>query len=561
MTEHAADLVLRGGGVYSVDASRSWAQAVAVRDGNIVAVGTDAEVEGLAGAGTRVIDLGGRMLLPGFIDAHVHASAAGLERLRCDLSEAHGLDDYLAIVRRYAEANPGAPEWITGGGWSMDVFPGGMPSRHDLDRVAPDRPVFLSNRDHHAAWVNTRALELAGVTASTLDPPDGRIERETGGAPSGTLQEGAMGLVDRVVPRPEVQEQVAGIIEAQRHLHALGITGWQEAIVGDYAVVPDCFDAYLEADGRGLLTARVVGALWWQRGLGAGQLDGLAGRRERARRAGAGARFSAGTIKIMQDGVCENFTASMLTPYLDGHGHEGLSCGQSLFDAGELRQSVTAIDALGFQVHFHAIGDRAVREALNAVAAARSANGAGGGRHHISHLQVVHPLDVPRFRELGVVANCQPLWACEEPQMTELTLPFLGPERSSWQYPFGSLLRSGAQLCFGSDWPVSSPNPLWELHTAVNRTVPPGYPYAGPGAGNVFLPGERIGLGDAIAAFTIGSAYVNHADRASGSVEPGKAADLVILDRNLFAHPADEIALANVDMTMVGGQIVHERAG
>ncbi len=556
MSRQDADLVLRGGAVYAVDAARSWAQAVAVRDGAIIAVGTNAQIGGLTGAGTQVIDLAGRMLLPGFVDAHVHASAAGLERLRCDLSEAHGLDDYLTVVRRYAQASPGA-EWITGGGWSIGVFPGGAPSRRDLDRVAPDRPVFLSNRDHHGAWVNSRALELAGVTAGTPDPADGRIEREPDGTPSGTLQEGAMGLVERVIPRPGVEEQVAGITEAQRYLHALGITGWQEAIVGDYAVVPDCFDAYLEADRRGLLTARVVGALWWQRGLGAGQLDGLTERRERA---GSAGRFRATSVKIMQDGVCENFTASMLTPYLDGHGHETTSCGSSFFGADELKESVTVLDARGFQVHFHAIGDKAVREALDAVAAARAANGAGDGRHHISHLQVVHPQDLPRFRELGVLANCQPLWACEEPQMTELTLPFLGPERSSWQYPFGSLLRSGAQLCFGSDWPVSSPNPLWELHTAVNRTVAPGYPYAGPGAGNVFLPGERISLHDAVAAFTIGSAYVNHADDVSGSIEAGKSADLVVLDRNIFAHPVEEVALANIDMTFSGGQMVHERA-
>jgi predicted amidohydrolase YtcJ len=557
MSDQDADLVLRGGVVYTVDAARSWAQAIAVRDGTILAVGTDEQMRGLTGSGTRVIDLGGRMMLPGFIDSHVHASAAGLERLRCDLSVAHGLDDYLEIVRTYAQANAGI-EWITGGGWSIDVFPGGVPSRGDLDRVVPDRPVFLSNRDHHAAWVNSEALKVAGVSASTPDPADGRIEREPDGTPAGTLQEGAMGLVERAVPRPGIDEQVAGIAEAQRYLHSLGITGWQEAIVGDYAVVPDCFDAYLAADRSGLLTARVVGALWWQRGLGLGQLDGLVERRQRA---GGAGQFRATSIKIMQDGVCENFTASMLSPYLGGHGREGLGSGSSFFDASDLKEFVTAIDARGFQVHFHAIGDRAVREALDAVAAARAANGAGDGRHHISHIQVVHPQDRPRFRELGVLANCQPLWACEEPQMTELTLPFLGPERSSWQYPFGSLLRSGAQLCFGSDWPVSSPNPLWELHTAVNRTVPPGYPYARPGAGDTFLPAERIGLHDAIAAFTIGSAYANHSDDVSGSVEIGKAADLVVLDRNLFAHPAAEIALANIEMTFAGGRLVHDRAG
>lgn len=549
-----ADLVLRGGDVYVTDAARSWARAVAVAGGRIVAVGADAQVSGLIGPHTEVIDLRERMLLPGFQDAHVHASGGGLERLRCDLSEAHDLGGYIATVGRYAAEHPAA-EWITGGGWSMDIFPGGVARKGDLDRVVADRPVFLANRDHHAAWVNSKALALAGIDVSTPDPPDGRIERDGRGEPVGTLQEGAMDLVERVVPRPGLEEQVAGILEGQRYLHAFGITGWQEAIVGDYAVVPDCFDAYLEAERRGLLTARVVGALWWQRGAGTGQLDGLAERRERAGRG----RFRATSVKIMQDGICENFTAAMLAPYLDAHGHETPGQGRSFFGAEELKQAVTAIDARGFQVHFHAIGDRAVREALDAVEAARAANGPGQGRHHIAHLQVIHPGDLPRFRALSVAANCQPLWACNEPQMTELTLPFLGPERAAWQYPFGSLSRSGAQLCFGSDWPVSSPNPLWEIHTAVNRTVPPGYPYAGTGAGEPFLPTERIDLGAALAAFTIGSAYVNHGEHETGSIEVGKQADLVVLDRNLFGHPAGEIALAQVDLTIVNGAIVHDR--
>ena len=556
---NGAELVLRGGHAYLVDAARSWADAVAVAGGRIVAVGTDAEMSELIGPRTEVIELAGRMLLPGFTDAHVHASAGGLERIRCDLSGAHSLGGYLAAVRRYAERNPAAT-WITGGGWSMDVFPGGVPGKEDLDRVVPGRPVFLANRDHHAAWVNSRALALAGIDATTPDPVDGRIERDARGAPSGTLQEGAMDLVGLAVPGPELEEQVAGICEGQRYLHEFGITGWQEAIVGDYALTPDCFDAYLEAERRGLLTARVTGALWWQRGAGAGQLDGLTERRDRAARSGRG-RFRATSVKIMQDGICENFTASMLRPYLDGHGHETAGRGTSFFGPQELKAAVTAIDARGFQVHFHAIGDRAVREALDAVEAARAANGPGRGRHHISHLQVVHPDDLPRFRALSVIANCQPLWACNEPQMTELTLPFLGRERAVWQYPFGSLSRSGAQLCFGSDWPVSSPNPLWEIHTAVNRTIPPGYPYGGAGGDEPFLPAERVDLATALAAFTIGSAYVCHADRQAGSIEAGKQADLVVLDRNLFAHPPGEIALAQVDLTIVDGRVVHARPG
>ncbi len=554
--EGPADLVLTGGAVYTVDAARTWAQAVAISGGRIVAVGTDSGMRPYVGPGTEVVGLRGRMLLPGFQDAHVHASGGGLERSQCDLTGEHTRQGYLAAIRRYADRGPGAA-WITGGGWGMDVFPGGVPGKEDLDEVVPDRPVFLSNRDHHGAWVNSRALALAGIDAATPDPPDGRIERTAAGEPQGTLHEGAMNLVQRVVPAVTLDEQVAGILEGQRYLHALGITAWQEAIVGEYAVVPDCFEAYREVERRGLLTARVTGALWWRRAAGLSQLDFLAERRAIA----DGSRFRTTSVKIMQDGVCENFTAAMLAPYLDGHGHETGGRGTSFFAAEELNEAVTAIDARGFGVHVHAIGDRAVREALDAIAAARSANGAGQGRHHIAHLQVIHPDDVPRFRDLGVLANCQPLWASNEPQMTELTLPFLGPERSAWQYPFGSLAASGAQLCFGSDWPVSSPNPMWQMHTAVNRTTAPGYPFRGPDTDTPFLPGERIGLPAAIAAFTMGSAYVNHDERDAGSIEPGKRADLVVLDRDLFAQPAAEIALAGVDLTLVDGTVVHARPG
>jgi len=552
----AADLVLTGGAVYTVDAARTWAQAVAISGGRIVAVGSDADMRPRVGPRTEVVNLRGRMLLPGFQDAHVHASRGGMDRSQCDLAGVHTREGYLAAIRSYAGRNPGAV-WIAGGGWGMDVFPGGVPSKDDLDAVVPDRPVFLSNRDLHGAWVNSRALALAGIDATTPDPPDGRIERTATGEPQGTLHEGAMNLVRRVAPAVTPDEQVAGILEGQRYLHSLGITAWQEAIVGEYPVVPDCFAAYREVERRGLLTARVTGALWWQRSAGPSQLDFLTERRSIA----DGPRFRTTSVKIMQDGVCENFTAAMLSPYLDGHGHETQGSGTSYFDPEELKEAVTAIDARGFQVHIHAIGDRAVREALDAIAAARSANGPTQGRHHIAHIQVIHPEDVPRFRDLSVVANCQPLWASNEPQMTELTLPFLGPERSAWQYPFGSLARSGAQLCFGSDWPVSSPNPMWEMHTAVNRTTAPDYPFRGPDTGTPFLPGERIGLPAAIAAFTIGSAYVNHDERDAGSIEPGKRADLVVLDRNLFTQPAGEIAEAEVDLTLVDGTVVHARPG
>jgi predicted amidohydrolase YtcJ len=546
-----ADVVLVNGAVYTVDAVRRWAQAVAVKDGRIVAVGTDADVREHVGRSSEVIDLDGRMLVPGFQDAHCHPPPGGLEMLRCDLSNAYAFEDYAQIIKTYANDHAGV-EWITGGGWSMDVFPGGAPTRGALDALVPDRPVFLSSRDGHSAWVNSRALQLASVSVATADPPDGRIERESDGEPAGTLHEGAMNLVEDLVPPNSEEDLEEGLRVAQSYLHSLGITAWQDAIVGgSYPTL----DAYLACAGRGELTARVVGALWWDRRRGEEQIEELLELRAR----GSAGRFAATSVKIMQDGIVENFTAAVLEPYLDADGRPTGNRGISFVEPELLKRTVTRLDAEGFQVHFHALADRAVREALDAIAAARRANGPNDHRHHLAHLQIVHPDDIPRFRELGAVANAQPLWAMYEGQMVNLTIPFLGPERSRRQYPFASLVRSGAVLAFGSDWSVSSPNPLLEMHVAVNRRAFPGYAYGDDerAISEPFLPEQAVDLPTAIAAFTMGSAYVNHLDHVTGSIEVGKLADLVVIDRNVFAHPAGELHQAEVLLTLVEGQRVH----
>jgi predicted amidohydrolase YtcJ len=548
MSEHP-DLIFANGAVYTVDAARRWAQAAAVRDGRIVAVGADAEVRGLAGPATEVVDLAGGMLLPGFQDAHVHPVSGGLDMLRCDLHDLDGAEAYVEAVRAYAQTHPDVP-WILGGGWSMDAFPGGTPAKELLDAVVADRPVFLPNRDGHSAWVNSAALRLAGITRDTPDPADGRIERTADGEPQGTLHEGAASLVERHVPPPSEEDLREGLRRGQAYLHSLGITAWQDAIVdvaGDFGNLP----AYLAAAREGWLTARVVGALWWDRHRGLEQIDELVERRA----LGPVGRFRPTSVKIMQDGVCENFTAAVLEPYLDADGHPTGNRGISFVEPGLLREAVTRLDALGFQVHFHALGDRAVREALDAIEAAREANGWTDGRHHLAHIQIVDPQDVPRFRRLGAVANAQPLWAAHEAQMDELTIPFLGEPRWRHQYPFASLVRHGATLAMGSDWSVSSPNPLEEIHVAVNRRMPPSYPYRVE-VDEPFLPAERLDLPTALAAFTMGSAYVNHLERETGSIEVGKLADLVVLDRNLFEHPVTEIAEARVLRTYVEGELV-----
>jgi len=548
----AANLALVNGRVYTMDAARRWASAVAVSQGRIVAVGTDADVRELIGRGTEVVDLGGRMLVPGFQDAHVHPPSSGYEMLHCNLFEAYSVPEYQRIVREYAVANPD-DAWIVGGGWSMDVFPSGNPPKEPLDRVVADRPVRLWSRDGHSVWVNSRALEIAGVSRDTPDPIDGWIVRDEEGEPTGTLHEGAFELVEKFVPEPSTEDWIDGLRTAQTYLHSLGITAWQDAIVGGH---DPTLDTYVSFARSGELTARVVGALWWDRHRGIEQVEDLIALRERGR---AG-RFRATSVKIMQDGVIENLTAAVLEPYLDADGRPTQTYGKSFVEAEDLKAGVTRLDAEGFQVHVHAIGERAVREALDAFEAARAANGPNDHRHHIAHIQVVHPDDVPRFRELGVIANAQPLWAVNEGQMLHLTIPFLGTERSAWQYPFGSLVRTGAVLAMGSDWSVSSANPLWEMHVAVNRTAPNADEYGG-GTGEPFLPDERIGLPTALAGFTINSAYVNHLDHLTGSIEVGKRADLAVLDRDLFAHPVEEIADASVMLTFVDGERVYDAEG
>ena len=543
-----ADLLLRGGAVWTGRADHPDAGAVAVADGRIIAL--DDEAEAARGPGTRVVELAGRMAVPGFIDAHVHPVTAGLDKLHCDMSVLP-IDEqaYLKALAAHAAARPDS-EWVLAGGWSMSAFPGGTPTRQSLDTVLPDRPAYVPNRDRHGAWVNSRALELAGIDRTTPDPRGGRIEREPDGTPTGALHEAAMDMVAEVVPRPGDDERMRALLIAQEHLHENGIVAWQDAIVGNYAGSGDVYSTYLSAARDDLLTARVTGALWWDRDRGLEQIEDLLAQRAEA----TVGRFRPLAIKIMQDGVAESFTAGMLEPYLDGHGKPTGNSGLSYVEPALLSEAVTSLDRHGFQVHVHAIGDRAVREALDAYEAARNANGRSAGRHHLAHIQVVHPDDLPRFAQLDVTANMQQLWACHEPQMDELTLPFLGEPRSGWQYPFGDLLRHGARLAAGSDWPVSSPNPLEAIQVAVTRVTPD----PDNGSYEPFLPDQALDLATAMRAYTAGSAYVTHDDDA-GVLRPGARGDVVVLDRDVFAHPVDEIAAAQFDLTVVDGRVVHER--
>lgn len=534
-----ADLVFVGGPVATMDTVRSTTDACAVRNGRIHALGSAAVVENI-GPDTEIVDLDGRLLLPGFHDAHVHPLYGGLERLRCDLSGTVSTSNCLHSIELAAGRSTG---WILGGGWESAHFPGGVPTREALDAITGDRPAYLLSRDHHAAWVNSAALRFAGLDRETVDPSDGRIERAPDGSPAGVLHEGATELVTPVIPRASAADHRAGLLEGQRHLHSCGVTSWHDAIVGPYVGYDDPLPTYLELDEAGLLTGKVRGALWWRRDDDDAQITDLRARREKAR---GSARMRTETVKIMLDGVCENLTAAMTLPYLGSH-----TSGLSHLDSSTVAEVVQALDANGFQVHFHAVGDRAVADALDACAYARRHNGRSDLRHQIAHAQVVNPHDIERFRDLGVAATVQPRWAVRDAAMTELTMPYLGHHRSEWQYPFDSLRRAGAVLAVGSDWPVSEAEPLLALQIAATRTE--------PGEDDPLLPTESLPLVDAVAATTIGSAWVNHVEHRTGSLELGKDADLVVLDRDIFRSPTDEIARARVDLTYVDGRLVHER--
>lgn len=538
----AADLVFRNGAVYTIDASRSWAEAVAIKAGRIVYVGTDLGARAWTGPQTQVIDLQGKMLLPSFHDSHVHPVSSGIELGECLLGELTTADQILEAVRRYAEQNPQKP-WIRGTGWQLPLFADANPHKSLLDKIVPDRPVCLTAADGHSVWVNSRALEVAKITKATPDPKTGRIERDPEtGEPTGTLREAAVDLVARYLPDYTAEDYLTGLRRALEMANRFGITSLQDADVNERLL-----KTYAELDRRGQLTARVVAALYVEPSQGESQIPRL----KALRRKYESRRLRATATKIFADGVIEAHTAALLEPYLGTNNDRG----KAKLEPEVFKPLVAALDREGFQVHIHAIGDRAIRDALDAFEFARAKNGNRDSRHHIAHLELFNPQDIPRFRRLGVIANFQPLWAFADPYIVKLTIPALGPERSRWLYPIRSLLETGAVMACGSDWSVSSMNPLEAIQVAITRRAPKA------GQGPAWIPEETVDLAQMLAGYTINGAYVNFEETETGSIEKGKAADLIVLDRNLFEIPAHEIHTAKVLLTLLEGKAVYRDAG
>jgi hypothetical protein len=538
-----ADLLLRGGAVYTVDAPRSWATAVGVRDGRISYVGSDSVPDGTIGPETEVVDLAGKMVLPGFQDGHVHLLLGGVELGECTLFTLESAAAIADSIAACLAARPDAP-WMRGAGWELTVFPDANPSRVFLDRVVGNRPAIFDAADGHSAWANSKALALAGITRDTPDPPDGRIEHDPRtGEPSGTLRESAIDLVSRLLPERSDAELAAGLQRGQRLANEAGITSALEASTPESHL-----RAYAAADLAKKLTVRITAAVDAEPdSMG---IDSLVRRLRDWRVRYATPRVRPIAAKLYQDGVIESGTAALLAPYLDRRG----DAGKAIHTQPRLDSLAIALDREGWQIHVHAIGDRAIRMTLDAFGHARRVNGPRDSRHTITHLQLIDPADISRFRSLGVVANFEPFWANGDEYLTKLAEPALGPSRSRWLYPIRSMAEAGAVVSGGSDWSVSSLAPLDGMQVAITRREPSAGTATPP-----WLPEEVVDLSAAIAMYTINAAYENHRERDTGSIEVGKLADLVILEQNLFEVAPREIHAVRVMRTILEGRTVFER--
>ena len=542
-----ADVVFTGAAVYRVTETNPWATAVAITGKRISYVGDDAGAASFIGTNTRIVELGGKMLMPGFQDAHVHPVDSGMTFNQCAVFDLPKLEDLLAAIETCVEDRPDA-EWIVGAGWYVSTFaPSGLPPKSLLDAIAPDTPITLLSNGAHSVWANSAAIESAGITAETKDPKGGRIDRDpVTGEPSGSFQESAMPLIQDSEPASTLTQRMAGLAYAQRLFHSFGITGVHDAYVEVSRETAytnmEAYTAFADAEE---LKMHVVAAMLYDPTL---PLEPQIELFKELRQSADRQHVKATAVKILVDGVATSYSAAMLEPYADREA-DGVS-GTPLIPRAEMIDLVARLDALGFQIHFHSIGDAATRYSLDAIEAARAQNGERDSRHHLSHIMVWAPADFDRMAELDVIANFQALWAYRDTHYDEITYIRMGEERSKYIYPINSLNKRGTTLAFGSDWYVTSANPLLAIEVAITRQAPNGL------GAEPLLPEEAIDLATAIKAATLGAAYGNFLDQETGSIEVGKLADLIVIDKNLFDIPARDISEASVMLTLFEGESV-----
>jgi len=540
-----ADRVFTNGAVYTVDGQRSWSEAVAVDEGRIVFVGDDAGALAWIGESTDVTDLDGQMMLPGFHDAHTHILIGVLADDECDLLR---IPTEIEVAQKLKEctelAGIGDDAWVVGGGWGEWLWPEANPQKGLLDLLYPDRPVYLTSSFGHAGWANSKAFEIAGIDADTPDPEAGIIERDREtGEPSGTVRDAAMSLFEEIIPPMSLEQNINRVRAGVALANSVGITAAIEPGVNDKGLIP--IVALADAGELTLRSNVSLSPIAWIAGaFDDGVFEYLA-TREQWRRENIGVD----SVKIYMDGVIEFGTSPLLEPYED----EQYGSGEYFYEQETVNRYFQRFDEMGLQIHVHAIGDAAIRRALDGFEEMRAVNGMSDNRHQIVHLQLIHEDDRPRFGELNIGAVFQSLWAFPDPAAMELDVPMLGEERTWQMYPLASVQKSGGRLVGGSDYWVTDLDPLLAIETAITRQDP--WTNEGP----VLNADERVDLASMIAAYTINGAYQMKLDDKQGSIEVGKRADLIVLDRNLFEIPASEISDATITATIFDGRTVYQK--
>jgi predicted amidohydrolase YtcJ len=526
-----ADRVFVNGRVWTGEPGKAVVEALAVRGSTLLKLGSTGEIRTLAGKGTDVVDLRGRFVAPGFIDAHLHllGGSLSLEELRLD--DASDFATVAARIGAWARAHPEA-RWVTGEGWTYAAFPGGLPSRVQLDALVPDRPAYLSSYDGHTGWANSAALRLAEVTRATKDPQGGEIVRDAAGEPSGVLKESAQLLVEPLLPKKLPHEKERALRRGIAQAAAWGLTGVHQAGISEDEL--EILARALEATPQ----LRVYVALRMERD----PTPEVLARQDELRRRFASPRLRVGAVKGFLDGVVEARTAAMFEPYSGG------GTGLPSFTQEQLDRAVAAYDKAGWQVMLHAIGDRAIDMALTAFERAARANGTSGRRHRVEHLEVPRTADLPRFKALGVVASTQAMFPYPNANHLDVYVPALGPERARRALAFKALDDAGAVQAFGSDWPVFTAEVVRGIATAVTRTTFEGTPAGG------WEPAQRLSVEAALRHFTRDAAYAEHAEQERGMLKQGRAADFVVLSQDLLALPPERIKDTKVLLTVLGGQ-------
>ncbi len=535
----APETLLVNADIRTMDPNVPRARALAIRGGRVAALGDDATIRAMADSGTEVIDCGGRLVLPGFHDTHLHVQDGGHRFISsADLSGARTVAELQAILRAFAASHDRL--WVYGGFYYSGVFAEHNLTREVLDAAVPDRPCYILASDAHTGCINSRACEMIGLSAETQDPPTGHFVHDAAGRPTGLLHERATTWVADRMPKPDDTEYAEGVLFAQRHANAHGITGVLDASVGErHARV------YRSLAERDALTVRVLATA---RVDPSETTEAALARVSALRAAAQYPMFRIHSAKFFLDGVIENRTAAMIEDYSDALGGSA----PLMFTQAQINEMFVAFDAARFQIHVHAIGDLATHAALNGMEQARRANAPWPSLHHIAHIQFLDPADLPRFAELGVVANVQPLWARHEPSVTDIALPMVGEARGKWIYAFRSLWDAGALMTMSSDWTVSTLNPFKIIETAVTRQPP-----KKEGKGPVFLPEQRMTVPECVEAYTLRAAQAGWRLNETGSLSVGKFADAILLDRDIYGCNPYDIGDTKVLLTLLAGRAVH----